>query len=183
MKSVKWLVVAAVATVLVVSATETQAGKGLRVPGSIRGKVFILSKRPPARFGSGGAMVGFLRRHKLTHVWPHKKHKDRWKLEIMAFFRSPLNDIEVQVKFYDVTARRKFRMQDSIYMTGRGQEILATSLELMKDDFEINRHYEMQLVSKRQKRVVAKTRFWLRGKGEVYSGRVEFSDEDAKLNK
>ena len=29
-------------------------------------------------------------------------------------------------------------------------------------------------------RVIAETTFWLRGKGPKYSGKVEFSDEEAK---
>ena len=47
--------------------------KRSRVERSFRGKVVILKKRPPMRFKSQGAWISFLRRNRMSHVWPDKK--------------------------------------------------------------------------------------------------------------
>ena len=42
----------------------------------------------------------------------------------------------------------------------------------------MRKHYMMTIESR--SRVLASTTFWLLGKGEQHSGKVEFSDADAK---
>ena len=50
---------------------------------------------------------------------------------------------------------------------------------LEKPRFNINRKYMMYITDARGVSL-AHTTFWLRGKGPRYSGRVTFSDEEAK---
>lgn len=155
-----------------------------RVERKFRGEVLILKKRPPARFKSMGAWIGWLNRNKKTMIWPDKKVKGekQWKFEFMAFFRGKLNDVEVNVKFYDITDAKKFIAADS-YFLDRGQTIFASNMVLEKPRFSPNRRYVMYIVSAKNNKTLASAKFWLRGQGEVYSGKVEFSDEDAKLSK
>ena len=153
-----------------------------RVERTFKGKVVILKKRPPMRFKSQGAWIGFLRRHKTTMIWPDKKVKGekQWKFEFMAFFRRKLNDVEVNVKFYDITDSKRFIAADS-YFLNRGQTIFASSMVLEKPQFAPNRHYVMYILGAKKNTVLASVKFWLRGQGETYSGKVEFSDDEAKL--
>lgn len=150
-----------------------------KVERTFRGKIVVLKKRPPMSFPSQAAWIKFLRSNKMDHIWPDKDNQKQWKFEFMAFFNGKLNDVEVNVKFYDVTEEKKFIAADSYYLD-RGQTIFASNMVLEQPRFEVNRKYQMFILSARTSKVLASTIFWLRGKGEVYSGRVTFSDEDTR---
>jgi hypothetical protein len=150
-----------------------------KVEDIFRGKIFLLSKRPPARFANQSAWVGYLRRNNLQHVWPDKNNKKEWRFEFMAFFTKALNDIEVTVKFYDITEAKRFVAADSWDMPDKGQRILASNMMVNQPRFAVNRKYQMQILNAKSE-LLATTIFWLRGQKEVYSGRVNFTDEDAR---
>lgn len=145
------------------------------------GKVIITSKRAPMRFASQGAFASWLRRNNKKHIWPATKKDKKWKFEFMAFFRRPLNDLECKIKFFDVTEGKKFIAADSFYTPQRGQRILASAMTLEQPRFSIDRKYLMQVISPRGNLLLASTTFWLRGQKEVYSGRVTFTDDEARL--
>jgi hypothetical protein len=152
-------------------------------------QVVFLKKRPPFKFKSKKAFLNFLsskrmakRRRKPADVWPVKKGGRTWKIQYMAFFKRPINDREVKLRFYDITSGREYVAGDSLF-TRMGQRIVSSSLELTDDQgFQINRKYQLYVLG-RGNVSLANTTFWLRGRPEVYSGKVTFSDEDAKLNK
>ena len=146
-----------------------------------RGNIYILKKRLPFHLRSRSALLRFVGKYRTKHVWPIKKDKKKWHLEFFAFFRRKVDDREVKVRFYDVTYGRSnkvFIEGDSIYLQKRGQRELASSFTLERGRFKINRKIMMYIVDARR-RLLASTVFWLRGKGEVFSGRVTFSDKDA----
>jgi hypothetical protein len=84
------------------------------------------------------------------------------------------------VKFFDITpgSGQRFVAGDEQYTREKGSRVFASNIRLAKPEFEVNHRYMMTLESGR--RVLARTNFWLRGKGPNYTGRVEFSDEEAK---
>ena len=146
-----------------------------------RGKIYVLKKRLPFRIRSRGALLRFIGKHRTKHLWPLKKDKKKWKLEFFAFFKRKVNDREVKVRFYDVThgkINKVFIEGDSIYLDKRGQRELASSFTLERGRFKINQKIMMYIVDARR-RLLSSTIFWLRGKGEVYSGRVTFSEKEA----
>lgn len=155
-----------------------------RVERIYKGKIVLLKKRPPRHFSNQGRWLRFLRVNKTTHVWPVKKNNrytKKWKVEFMAFFNRKLKDVEVKVWFYDVTDRKVKRFIEAVaFYTQRDQTILASSIKLSRESFGVNRQILMVIKTPRG-RQLANTKFWLRGKGEVYSGRVTFSDDEAKL--
>ena len=156
-------------------------GAGIaQVQRAFRGQVVITQKRPPSRFRSQGQFIHWLRVNKKKHLWP-EKDKKRWTFEFMAFFSRPLNDLECKIRFFDVTEGKKFIAADSFYTPQRGQRILASNMTLEKPRFSIDRKYLMQVISPRGNVLLSSTTFWLRGQKEVYSGRVTFSDEEARL--
>lgn len=168
--------VAALAVVLLLGST----AYGRKVEDVFRGRVIITTKRAPARFANAGAFVRFLQANRKEQIWPEKKNKKEWRYEFMAFFARPHNDIEVTVKFYDVTEGKKFIAADSFYLSGRGQRILASSMVLAKPRFDVNRKYNMVVISPKGGTALATATFWLRGEKERYSGKVTFSDADTK---
>ena len=140
------------------------------------GRIVILKKRPPRKLRS---LSSFLRKFGTRDVWPDKRKKSQWYFDFMAFFPRKLNELELKVKFYDVTSAKKFVAGDSIYLSRRGERVLASDMVLEKPNFQPGRKYAMQLLTPR-KQLVASTVFWLRGKKETYSGRVVFSDGETR---
>ena len=171
---------AATVVSLALLASPGSAG-GRKVEDYFRGQVIITAKRAPIRFPSTSAFVRFLHANKKRQIWPEKKKKDEWHYEFMAFFARPLNDIEVIIKFHDVTDVKKFVAGDTFYLPDRGQRIFASSMTLNKPRFTVNRKYTMTVVSARQQQtVLASATFWLRGEQEHYSGKVTFTDDETK---
>lgn len=147
-----------------------------------KGKIIICKQRLPMRFSSANAMVAAVKKTSVGAVWPkEEKGNDHavWNVEYIGFFAKPLHDNEVSLKFYEITAgSQRFVAGDEQYTREKGTRVFASNIELTKPDFEANKKYRMTIESGR--RILATTTFWLRGKGPNYSGKVEFSDADAK---
>ena len=146
-----------------------------------KGKIIITKNRMPLRFSSQGAFVAALQKNKTDKIWPTEEKGDagKWNIEYIAFFATPLNDSEIQVKFFDITGGgNKYVAGDPQYTREKGSRIFGSSIELAKPEFDIRKHYMMTIESR--SRVIASTTFWLLGKGEQHSGKVEFSDAEAK---
>jgi hypothetical protein len=147
-----------------------------------KGRIIITDSRLPTRFSSEGAFVQAIHRASIDKVWPtEEKGNDVavWKFEYIAFFARPLNDNEITVKFWEIgLGSQKFVAGDEQYTRERGSRIFSASITVAKPEFDTNKQYLMTIES--GTRVLAQTRFWLRGKGPKYSGKVEFTDEEAK---
>ena len=146
-----------------------------------KGKIIITKNRMPLRFSSQGAFVAALQKNKTDKIWPteEKGENGKWNIEYIAFFASPLNDSEIQVKFFDITGgEKRYVAGDAQYTREKGSRIFGSSIELAKPEFDVRKHYQMNIESRG--RTIATTQFWLLGKGQSYSGKVEFSDQDAK---
>ena len=146
-----------------------------------KGKIIITKNRMPLRFSSQGAFVSALQKNKTDKIWPTEEKGDagKWNIEYIAFFATPLNDSEIQVKFFDITGGgNKYVAGDPQYTREKGSRIFGSSIELAKPEFDVRKHYQMNIETRG--RVVATTQFWLLGKGQSYSGKVEFSDQEAK---
>ena len=146
-----------------------------------KGKIIITKNRMPLRFSSEGAFTAALQKNKTDKIWPTEEKGETgvWNLEYIAFFAQPLNDNEIQVKFYDITSGgKKYVAGDPQFTRERGSRIFGSSIQLAKPDFDVRKHYMMNVESRG--RVLATTQFWLLGKGASYSGKVEFSDQEAR---
>jgi hypothetical protein len=146
-----------------------------------KGKVIVTANRLPLRFASAGAFIAAVNKAKTDRLWPKEEKGEQasWNLEYIAFFATPLNDNEVNVKFYEVTGGgQRFVAGDEQMTRERGTRIFASNITLGTPEFEVNKKYYMTVESGR--RIIAATTFWLRGKGPNYSGKVEFSDSEAK---
>jgi hypothetical protein len=147
-----------------------------------KGRIVITENRLPTRFASEGAFVQAIHRSSIDKLWPtEEKGNDHavWKFEYIAFFARPLNDNEITVKFWELgSGSPRFVAGDEQYTRERGSRIFSAAITVAKPEFDVNKQYRMTIES--GSRVIAETKFWLRGKGPKYSGKVEFSDEEAK---
>ncbi len=147
-----------------------------------KGRIIITAKRLPSHFSSAGAFVSALRANSIDKIWPTEEKGTEvatWNFEYIAFFARPLNDNEITVKFWEVGGGvQRYVAGDEQYTREKGSRIFASSMTVARPDFEVNKKYLMTVES--GSRVLARTEFWLRGKGPQYSGKVEFSDEEAR---
>ena len=146
-----------------------------------KGKIIITKNRLPMKFSSQGAFISALQKGKIDKIQPteEKGETGKWNIEYIAFFAQPLDDSEIQVKFFDITGGDKKYVAGDPQMTReKGSRIFGASIELAKPEFDVRKHYMMTIESRG--RTLASTTFWLLGKGANYSGKVEFSDAEAK---
>ena len=174
------MTVSILAAIILAPAGGVWAGGG-KPEDVFKGRIIITKKRLPLRFSSSGAFVAALQSGKTDKIWPTSEDgadKGTWDIEYVAFFAQPLNDSEIEVKFYDITAGKKYVAGDPQYTREKGSRIFGSSIQLNKPEFDVRKHYMMSIESKG--RTIAMTTFWLLGKGANYSGKVEFSDSDTR---
>ena len=97
-----------------------------------KGKIIITKNRLPMKFSSQGAFVSALQKGRIDKIWPSEEKGDtgKWNIEYIAFFAQPLDDSEIQVKFYDITAgEKKFVAGDPQMTRERGSRIFGASIE------------------------------------------------------
>jgi hypothetical protein len=147
-----------------------------------KGKIILCKKRLPTHFSSAGAFISAVQGAKTDKIWPTEEkgpEQGTWDLEYIGFFAQPLNDSEIQVKFYDITSGdKRYVAGDPQYTRERGARVFSSSIQLAKPEFDVRKHYMMTMESRGH--VIATTSFWLLGKGAQYSGKVEFSDQEAR---
>lgn len=164
----------AAAMVLGVSAS-TQEAEARRSPEKVfRGKIITSKKRFPTRAKSPGAYIKKIKKAKATKFQENKKTKS-WKIYFAAFFRKPLNDLEVTVKLYDVSNKRRHLISSfEQYTQGRGQKSLISHIKLERKFFGVNK--KILMVMESRKSVLAQGTFHILGEAEKFSGSVDFTD-------
>lgn len=142
-----------------------------------RGQIITSAKSIPTVAKSKNAYIAQLRKQKSTRFMENKATKS-WKVYYTAFFRAPLNSLEVTVKIWDVSSGSKHLMTTfEQYMDKRGAKSITSHVTLKRDDFGVNKNLMMTMES--NGRVLAASRFAILGEAEKYSGQVNFSEEEA----
>lgn len=174
-RSVRVLIFGLAATfVVALSAPSADARKPEDVFG---GSILTSDKRFPTSAKSANQYIGKIKKQRKNKFWEDKENK-RWTVHFAAFFKRPLNDLEVTIKIYDITDGSK-RMVASFeqYLDQRGQRSIISSIKLKRSEFGVNRHL-MMVVENRGRRL-ALGKFKILGEAERYSGKVEFTEEEA----
>ncbi len=171
-----------IALTLVVSLALAGVALAAKPEDVFKGKIIITKKRLPMKFSSPGAFVSALQSGKIDKIQPTEEkgpEQGTWDLEYLAFFAQPLTDSEITIKFYDITGgEKRYVAGDPQYTREKGSRIFGSSITLAKPEFDVRKHYMMNIDSRG--RTIATTTFWLLGKGAQYSGKVEFSDADTR---
>lgn len=144
------------------------------------GKIMVSDKKYPSYAKSVPAYVAAIKKQSKTKFWEDKQ-KQTWKIYFAAFFKKPLNDIEVVVKLYDVGGGQRMLIASfEQFVDQRGGQALLSNFTLERKHVGVNKHVLMVLEV--QGRTVATGKFDILGQEERYTGKVDFSDEDTKKN-
>lgn len=161
--------------VLAAAAGEAEAQRG---PEKVfAGKILVSNKRFPLQAKSANAYVAALRKQSKSSFYEDKEKKE-WKVHFAAFFKAPLDDLEVLVKLYDITNGGQALLSSfEQYTDARGQRTLISNMRLERKQFGVNKQLLMTIESRG--RVLASGKFKILGEGERYTGKVDFSEEEA----
>jgi hypothetical protein len=146
------------------------------------GRVMVSDKPFPLEARSANAYVAAVKKQSKDRFLEDKE-KQQWKWYYAAFFKKPLNDLEVKVTIYDVTGgSQRFIDSWEEFLTERGQRVITGNVKLKRQDGKVNPNSKLLMVFESKGRVVATASFYIVGEGKKFTGKVEFSDEETKAN-
>lgn len=155
------------------------SARGVTPPEDLLKTQMIISDRPlPTRWDSPTQYVAKLKELNKSSIHYDKK-TGKVQVYYAAFFAKPVNDIQVNFVIYDITVTPRYKKGSWEAFLGRkGERVIFNSVELDKEDLEMNKKYLFAIESRGQ--ILAKGIVILRGEGPHYSGKVDFSEEEAK---
>ena len=141
------------------------------------GRIMLSPKRFPAQAKSLAAFNAQIKKQSKTSFFEDKEKKT-WKIHFAAFLRAPLDDVEYLVKLYELQGRAQQLISSFEQFTDeRGQSSLISSMTLDRKSVGVNK--EILITVENKGKILASSRFKLLGQGETYSGKVDFSEEEA----
>jgi len=141
------------------------------------GRIMMSSKRFPQQAKSPSAYTAAIRKQAQTS-FAEAKDTHTWKIYLAAFLKAPLNDLEYVVKVYELTGKsQQLLMSVDQFTNERGQQTLVSSMTLDKKQVGVNKELLMTFESKGK--VLASNRFKVVGEGEHFSGKVDFTEDEA----
>lgn len=158
---------------LVAGASSVRAANPERV---FRGQILTAKKPFPTSAKSKRAFIHKLKKLKKDR-FQENTDKKSWKIYYAAFFRRPLNDLEVTVKLYDITnGSKKLVNSYQQYLSTRGQRSIISHITLERQYFGVNKRILMVMENRHY--VLAMGRFYILGQAEKHSGKVDFTKDE-----
>lgn len=143
-----------------------------------KGKIMTSAKRYPLSAKSKSAYVAAIKKQSASAFKENKENKT-WKIFFAAFLNRPLNDVEYVIKFYDITSGTQQLLGASEnFNDERGQKTIVSNILLDKKAFGVNKQLLMTIENRGT--VYASGKFKILGEGERFTGKVNFSEEEAQ---
>jgi hypothetical protein len=143
----------------------------------LKGRIIVSDRPLPSSWNSVSSYVSTLKNLNKGTLWYDKK-TGKLTIQYAAFFAQPVNDVQVMLYLYDVTGGAHQQKASTEQFMNKGDRVLFNAVQFDHEDLEGNKKYLMTLSNRGH--VIAWTNFILREDGPRYSGRVTFSDDDAK---
>jgi hypothetical protein len=144
------------------------------------GRIMVSDKPYPLEAKSANAYIQTVKKQSKDR-FQEDKEKTQWKIYYAAFFKKPVNDLEIKTTLYDITdGNQRFIDSWEEYLNDRGQRVVIGNLKLKRQDGKVNPNSKIMLVMESGGKIVASTQFYILGEGKKYTGKVEFSDEETK---
>jgi len=146
----------------------------------LKGQLLISDSSFPLKWTSAGEYVSRLKKLNKSSLFYDKK-TGKLTIYYAAFFAQPVNDVQVNFVIYDITDGANAKAKKGAweaFLGRKGERAIFNSVELDKEDIEMNKKYLFAIESRRV--IIAKGEVTLRGEAPKYSGKVDFSEEDTK---
>lgn len=141
------------------------------------GKIMLSDKRFPSQAKSLAEFNAKIRKLSKTS-FQEDREKKQWKIHFAGFLRAPLNDLEYLVKVYDLsTGRQQLLLTFEQFTHERGQTALISNMTLERKHVGVNK--QLLITMEHKGKVLASNRFKILGEGERFTGKVDFSEEEA----
>ena len=141
------------------------------------GRIMMSSKRFPQQAKSASAYTAAIRKQSQTN-FVEAKDTHTWKIYFAGFLKVPLNDLEYVIKLYDVTGKsQQLLVSFDQFTNERGQKTIVSNMTLDKKQVGVNK--ELMMTMENKGKVLASSRFKILGEGERFSGKVDFSEDEA----
>jgi hypothetical protein len=145
------------------------------------GRIMMSSKRFPQQARSPSAYTAAIRKQAQT-AFLEAKDTHSWKIYFAGFLKTPLNDLEYAIKIYDVTGKaQQLLVSFDQFTSERGQQTIVSNMTLEKKQVGVNKDLMMTMENKGK--VLASSRFKIVGEGEHFTGKVNFSEDEANGKK
>jgi hypothetical protein len=174
-------------TVLVSSIVVLAVALGARSAGAenpnqaFAGRIMMSSKRFPLQARSPSAYTAAIRKQAQTN-FAEAKDTHTWKIFFAGFLKTPLNDLEYVIKVYELNGKsQQLLLSFDQFTNERGQQTIVSNMTLDKKQVGVNKELLMTMESKGK--VLASSRFKIVGEGEHFSGKVNFSEDEASGKK
>lgn len=159
---------------LLVTATPAAADNPNRV---FAGRIMMSAKRFPLQARSASAYTAAIRKQAQTSFHEAKDTRT-WKIFYAGFLKTPLNDLEYVIKLYDLSGgSQQLLVTFDQFTSERGQQTIISNMTLDKKQVGVNKELLMTMESRGK--VLASSRFKILGEGERFTGKVDFSAEEA----
>ena len=143
-----------------------------------KGKIMLSTKRYPLTAKSKDAYISAVRKQSVSN-FQENKADGTWKIYFAAFLSKPLNDVEYVIKFYELgSSGQQLLGASEAFNDERGQKTIVSNITLEKKSFGVNKQLLMTIENKGT--VYASARFKILGEGERFSGKVNFSEDEAQ---
>jgi len=145
------------------------------------GRIMLSSKRFPLQAKSPSAYTAAIRKQAQTN-FVEAKDSHTWKIYFAGFLKAPLNDLEYAIKIYDVSgAGQRLLLSFDQFTDTRGMQTITSNMTLEKAAVGVNKELLMTMESKGK--VLASSKFKVVGEGEHFTGKVDFSEDEANGKK
>lgn len=143
------------------------------------GRIMVSSKRFPASAKSPDAYIAAIKKQSGVNFYENKEDHT-WKVYFAAFLKSKLDDVEYVLKIVDARSHQVLSSTDQ-YTDERGQQTMLVNVTIDKKSYGVNRELLVSIESKGK--ILAQGTFKILGEGEHYTGKVDFSDDEANGKK
>jgi hypothetical protein len=145
------------------------------------GRIMMSTKRFPQSAKSASAYTAAIRKQAQSS-FVEAKDTHTWKIYFAGFLKMPLNDLEYAIKVYDLSGKaQQLLLTFDQFTDERGQRTILSNITLDKKLVGVNKELLMTMESKGK--VLASNRFKVLGDGEKFSGKVNFTEDEASGKK
>jgi hypothetical protein len=172
--SARNLIVSVIVFAFVLAARPASADDPNRV---FAGQIIPMVKRPPSTAKSPAAYVQLMRKMKQLN-FAEDKSTHTWTLWLACFLKVPLNDVEYSIKYYELNGRtQQFLASSDNFTDTRGEKTILTKVTIDKKWSGVNKNLLVTLENKGK--ILASTTIKILGEGERFSGKVDFTEQEA----